>query len=94
MIVRNPTKEDISIQIQGRLYTVKAGGELPGISENHARHWQRIHSFIHVSEEIQEVLEEVLEKGPEKSKTEVKKEDSKKSKDKLQPESKKAKSKK
>lgn len=86
MIVRNPTKENISIKIQGRLYTVKARDELPGVPENHAKHWQRIHSFIQVSGEGKPVI------PPVEAKVEVKKEDSEKVKSK--PESKKAKPKK
>jgi len=92
MIVKNPTKEDITVQLKGVKYTVKAQDSLEGVPEEQAVYWKRqLHNFITLSaekkvqevkeekEEIkEEVKEEVKEGEVEEEKEEVKEEKSEK----------------
>lgn len=75
MIVKNPTKEEISIQVLGTTYTVGAGEEI-SVPESVAKYWQEsIHNFIIVSPEKAVVVPKVELKKVDPEVVEEKKEE-------------------
>lgn len=75
MIVKNPTKEDITVMLKGVKYTVKANDSLSGVPEEQALYWRGLHNFLTLSEEAKKVVvepEEVVKE--EEVKEEVKEE--------------------
>jgi hypothetical protein len=75
MIVKNPTKSDITVKIDGTEYSVAAESEIKGVYPAHALQWQKtLHAFLELKdeksdtvlevqevEEVEEVVEEILE---------------------------------
>lgn len=56
MIVKNPTDNDISVQINGHQYTVKAKDQIANVSATDAAYWKvKIHTFIEIEEEVAQV---------------------------------------
>lgn len=52
MIVKNPTKNDIEVQIEGVKYFVRAESELTGVPTAHAEYWKNnLHNFLKISKE-------------------------------------------
>lgn len=52
MKLYNPTKNKISVTIQGVDYTIGAEAELKGIPQVHAEYWKvHLHQFLEISEE-------------------------------------------
>ena len=69
MIISNPTAQDITVQISGTTYTVKANDELRGISAEAADYWKsNLHSFLEVRDEVAKVQKEKVEEVIEKVK--------------------------
>lgn len=53
MIVKNPTDSAIEVMIDGRVYRVEAGAELPRVLDAHAEHWKaNIHNFIVLAPDV------------------------------------------
>lgn len=81
MKVKNPTNEEITVQIKGLTYIVKAEGELSNVPAEHAEYWKNnLHNFIIIEKENSKVtskVKEVIEEVIEEVKEEVKEEDSK-----------------
>lgn len=87
MIVRNPTKNDIEVTIDGISYQVKAEDQIKGVRQSHALHWKnKIHSFIELSEEgkdkvvapeVAKIVEDKEEAEVEEVKADSKKADKK-----------------
>ena len=56
MIIHNPTKESVSIAINGRVYTLEAGEQREGFSDKVAYIWKKTHGFLEVNPEEEEVI--------------------------------------
>lgn len=62
MILRNPTPNEIKVQIEGVHYTLPANGELKGVPDAHGEYWKvNLHQFIEVEPEDTE--EEITKKA-------------------------------
>lgn len=62
MIVTNPTKERLEVQIAGTKYFIEPESDLAGVPEEAANYWQvRLHSFIKISPEIAKTPQKVVE---------------------------------
>lgn len=60
MIVINPTKSDIKVQIEGVEYFLPAEGSITGVREEHALYWkQKLHSFVQIKMDEPVVKKEV-----------------------------------
>jgi len=52
MVITNPTDKDITVSIEGQMYTVEANSSTSGIREKHAIHWvEQLHNFLVISPE-------------------------------------------
>lgn len=52
MIVRNPSNQDITVQINGNEYFVEANSEVAGVKAEDAAYWvTRLHTFVELEEE-------------------------------------------
>lgn len=76
MILKNPTKNEISIVHLGTNYTIKPEGTLH-VSEATGKYWMRLHSFLQVTkeelkEEVKEEVKEDVKEDVEEVKEEVK----------------------
>jgi len=70
MILKNPTKEDISIIFKGAELNVKALGEIE-VSDMAGKYWKSVHSFlIKIDEFSKPVAKEVVEETKEAEETE------------------------
>ncbi len=55
MQITNPTKEKISVLIEGVDYSIEPGGTIENIPESVARNWQEnTHKFIQIKKESEE----------------------------------------
>ncbi len=73
MIVKNPTPNEIAVKIDGIDYVVPASGELSGVLEEHAVHWQRyLHQFLEVLPEAAKAPEKKVEEPKVGKEVEVK----------------------
>ena len=62
MKIKNPTDQDIEVQIFGVTYKLPANGELPGVREDAAEYWKtRLHGFIGVEAETPKTKKEEKE---------------------------------
>jgi hypothetical protein len=60
MIIKNPTTNEIRVQILGTKYVLPASGEIKYVPEEHALYWKdKIHNFLILSEDKAEVKEKV-----------------------------------
>ncbi len=84
MKIFNPTKNDITVQIMGHVYTVKAEDCLSGVKYEHAKYWkEKLHNFILVDEEtpsrktkkeVDEIIEDIITENNEEEIQEEEKE--------------------
>lgn len=71
MIVRNPTKDKISVQIGGHQYTIEPKGTL-SVPDARAKYWkEKLHDFLILEKENNEVTVEDVVKEVEKAKEEL-----------------------
>ncbi len=81
MIVTNPTKENIEVQIFGVTYKVQAGESLKNVLAEAAKYWHKeLHNFIQLSEDgakvepvVEKKVEDIEVEPEEKEVKEVKK---------------------
>lgn len=74
MIVKNPTKNDIEVQIEGIRYFVKAEGQIIGVPTPHAEYWKNnLHNFLKISKEssVKTQEEDTTEKEEVKEEEEI-----------------------
>lgn len=70
MLVRNPLKEDITIQYKGKTFTAPAGGEV-SVPDEAAHYWQdRLHNFMELETETK--LKKEVKVEPPAEITEIK----------------------
>lgn len=68
MQIKNPTKENIEVQIDGVRYAIEAEGSLFEIPESVARYWQTLHGFLILRKdkaETSKTIEEIPEPAVE-----------------------------
>lgn len=52
MKVTNPTDSDISVQIEGIVYSIEAGSSIDNVPAKHAEDWKtRTHNFIQIKDD-------------------------------------------
>lgn len=69
MTVKNPTNNDITVQIMGVKYTVPANGEVKYVPEEHALYWRdKLHQFLVLG---QDVVEKTEKETPKKEEAKV-----------------------
>ena len=77
MLIKNPTKEKISVVISLNNYTIEPEGTLKNVPEADARYWQEnLHKFLVIrKDELETSVDEVIEIPKAKEVEEVKEEE-------------------
>lgn len=59
MVVKNPTNNDITVQISGVKYTVPANGQIKFVPEAAALYWRdKLHGFLILEDDVVEKTEQ------------------------------------